>query len=128
MRATEMVFIEAETAYMSGDEPTSKARLTEVNSKRIAGYSCKTSGQALLDEIRLCRRIELWGEGFNFTDFKRWNLPAEERAWKNGDITSGNTVPSYASSHNPSDCNGWQLAIPQLEEDFNPAFDRTQLN
>lgn len=128
MRATEMVLIEAEAAYMSGDEQTAKARLTEVNSKRIASYSCKTSGQALLDEIRLCRRIELWGEGFNFTDFKRWNLPAEERAWKNGDITSGNTVPSYASSHNPSDCNGWRLAIPQSEEDFNPAFDRTQLN
>lgn len=28
MRATEMVLIEAETAYMSGDEPTAKARLT----------------------------------------------------------------------------------------------------
>lgn len=128
MRATEMALIEAEAAYMAGEVEIAKQCLTEVNGKRISGYECKTSGQALLDEIRLCRRIELWGEGFNFTDFKRWNLPAEERAWKNGDITSGNTVPSYASSHNPSDCNGWRLAIPQSEEDFNPAFDRTQLN
>ncbi len=30
-------------------------------------------GQALIDEIFFHRRIELWGEGFRFTDLKRTN-------------------------------------------------------
>ncbi|MCK7529965.1 MAG: RagB/SusD family nutrient uptake outer membrane protein [Marinilabiliales bacterium] len=33
------------------------------------------TGQALIDEIMLNRRLELWGEGFRFTDLKRLNLP-----------------------------------------------------
>lgn len=101
--------------------------LTAVNSKRIPGYTCKTSGQALLDEIRITRRIELWAEGFNFPDFKRWNLPFEKRAFKAGDTTSGNTAPTYAFSVKTTDNNGWRLAIPQQEIDANPAIDRSQL-
>lgn len=127
MRATEMYLIEAEAAYMDSDEDGARDALKKVNNNRIPGYTCTLSGQDLLNEIRKTRRIELWGEGFNFTDFKRWNIPAEERAWKNGDITSGNTPAAYASSHQPSDCNGWRLAIPQSEEDFNPAFNRSLL-
>lgn len=127
MRATEMVLTEAEAAYMAGDEKTAKAKLEEVNKKRIAGYACTSTGADLLNEIRICRRVELWGEGYNFTDFKRWNLPAEERAWKEGDPASGNTPANYASRHEPSACNGWRLAIPQSESDFNPGFDRNLL-
>lgn len=127
MRATEMVLNQAEAAYMSGDMTQAKECLMEINSLRIPGYQAP-DGEDLLDAIRLCRRIELWGEGHNWSDFKRWNLPAAERAFVPGDVTSGNTPASYASSHQPSDANGWRLAVPRAESDFNPAFDRTLLN
>lgn len=43
---------------------------------RNSSYSASSfaSQSALRDEIRLQRRIELWGEGTSFYDFKRWKL------------------------------------------------------
>lgn len=127
MRATEMLLTEAEAAYMDGDATTAANLLTELNSMRIPGYTAP-SGEALLDDIRMSRRIELWGEGHNWADFKRWNLTAEKREFKPGDVTSGNTPANYISRKEPSAANGWRLAVPQGESDLNPAFDRTLLN
>lgn len=127
MRAAEMYLTEAEAAYMAGDETTAIECLTAVNSKRIPNYTCTTSGADLLEEIRITRRIELWSEGFNFPDFKRWNLPFEKRAFKANDPTSGNTAAAYAFSVETTTNNGWRLAIPQQELDANPAIDRTLL-
>lgn len=127
MRAAEMYITEAEAAYMAGDEATAKQCLTAIQSKRIKNYTCKTSGAALLDEIKLCRRIELQGEGFNFPDYKRWNIPVVKRAYKEGDPTSGNTPATYAFTMQPGDNNGWRLAIPQQEIDANPGLDKSQL-
>lgn len=124
MRAAEMCLIEAEAAYELGDEATAKSCLMEINGKRIPGYTCDKGGTALRDEIRLCRRIELWGEGFNWLDFKRWNLPIERRGWVENDPTSGNWMVDFA--HNtPTDVNhGWRLMIPRAEINYNPGIDR----
>lgn len=127
MRAAEMYLTEAEAAYMSGDEATAKTCLTAVNSKRIPDYECKTTGEALLNEIRVCRRIELWGEGHNFPDFKRWNLPLVKKAFKSDDTTSGNCDALFAFTADVAMNNGWRLAIPQQEIDANPAIDRSLL-
>ncbi len=127
MRATEMLLTEAEAAYMSGDQTAAANLLSELNSMRIPGYTAP-SGDALLEDIRLTRRIELWGEGQTWLDFKRWNLPAEKREFKENDVTSGNCPATYASNIAATACNGWRLTIPQGESDFNPAFDRTLLN
>lgn len=120
MRACEMVLAEAEAAYMAGDETTAKSCLTELNSLRIAGYSCKTSGASLLNEIRLTRRIELWGEGQNWSDFKRWNLPMERRAWVKDDPTSGNCPATMAVTIQPSEKDGWRWGLSRTESDYNP--------
>lgn len=127
MRATEMLLTEAEAAYMAGDMATAQSCITELNSLRIPGYVAP-SGEALLNDIRLSRRIELWGEGHNWADFKRWNISASERKFVAGDVTSGNTPANYASSHEPSAANGWRITIPQAESDFNRGFDRKLLN
>lgn len=45
---------------------------------RDASYTLSTNtGQALIDEIMVQRRVELWGEGFRFLDLKRLNLPLD---------------------------------------------------
>lgn len=127
MRAAEMCLIEAEAAYELGDAATAVSCLNEIQSKRIPGYTCSKSGEALRDEIRLCRRIELWGEGFNWSDFKRWNLPIKRSLWKPGDPTSGNWSKNFAHE-TPANCNGgWRMMIPRAEINYNKGIDRSRI-
>lgn len=119
MRGAEMALTEAEAAYHNGDEAAARAALEDVNKNRIAGYTCTKSGDELLQEIRLSRRIELWGEGSSWFDFKRWNIPFEIRAWVADDPTSGNFPPTMAASHETTDKKGWTMCIPRSETQYN---------
>ncbi len=127
MRATEMKLLEAEAAYYNGDSGTALTILNEINGMRIPGYNFTATDEKLLDELRLCRRIELWGEGFNWSDFKRWNLPIQRRAWVAGDPTSGNWQSEFAVE-TPVDANGgWRMLVPKSEVDYNKAIDQSLL-
>lgn len=129
MRASEMALAEAEAYYELNDEKNAKKCLEEVMKNRVKGYTCNKSGEALRDEIRVNRRMELFMEGQNFTDFKRWNIPAERRAWKAGDVTSGNAVGfQIMPLRQPSDCRGWRWIIPYSESQYNSAIDRTLID
>lgn len=121
MRASEMCITEAEAAYMAGDYTTALSCLKEINDIRIPGYSFNSKDESLLEEIRLCRRIELFGEGHNFSDFKRWNLPLVRRAWKADDPTSGNYPISNGIEVQPDECNGWRFVVPKSETEYNKA-------
>jgi len=127
MRAEELLFNEAEAAYHNQDETTAKNCLNEINGIRIPGYSCKTSGDALLDEIRLSKRIELWGEGFCWYDLKRWNVEMHRSAWVEGDRNSGNIPSGFAITMQPEAYNGWRYNVPKVESDYNHAIDRSLL-
>lgn len=127
MRCSEMVLTEAEAAYMAGDYTTAQSCLDKIQKLRIAGYTGGKSGQALLDEIRLCRRIELWGEGMSWSDLKRWNLPLVRRAWVEGDPTSGNIGTQCAMTRQPSDNAGWRFMVPAIETDYNKAINKDLL-
>lgn len=127
MRASEMALVEAEAYSMMGEDAKARACLTEVNSKRIDGYKTDKAGEELLEEIRVTRRIELWGEGHNFTDFKRWNLPLVRREWVANDPTSGNFAPGYGLEMQPSANNGWRFIIPYNETSYNTAVDMSLL-
>lgn len=70
MRASEMYLIEAEALAHTGGNAI--AVLEELVQARDAEYSAAgLSGAALLDEIALQRKIELWGEGVSLFDVKR---------------------------------------------------------
>lgn len=131
MRASEMALTEAEAQYQLGNYPAALEALNEVQSKRIPGYKSNKSGEALLNEIKVCRRIELWGEGFNFLDFKRWNEPRVRRIWIANDPTSGNCIPDEQAGMTPADVqrvqstkysNGWRFVLPARETDYNEAI------
>lgn len=123
MRCSEMVLNEAEAAYENGDYATAKACLEKINKLRISGYKCNSSGEALRDEIRLCKRIELWGEGYSWSDLKRWNLPMKRRPWIEGNANSGNIGANYAIERKANEQAGWRYAVPAIERDFNSAID-----
>lgn len=90
MRASEMAYTEAEAAYRNGDEATARRIMNEINKDvRDPNYECKSSGEALLQEIKDYRAFELWGEGFNWFDMKRWHDPIDRKPWVAGDMESG---------------------------------------
>lgn len=74
MRAAEMYLIEAEALARQGQDANAQAVLQELISSRYPAYDASAfSGNALINEILLQRRIELWGEGFSLMDIKRLN-------------------------------------------------------
>lgn len=128
MRASEMALVEAEAYCEMGEDAKARACLAEVNSKRIDKYSTNKTGDELMQEIRVTRRIELWGEGHNFTDFKRWNLPMIRREWVANDPESGNFAPGFGLYKEPSANHGWRFHIPYNETAYNTAVDLSLLN
>ncbi|MDR1609961.1 MAG: RagB/SusD family nutrient uptake outer membrane protein [Candidatus Symbiothrix sp.] len=68
MRVEEIVLIEAEALAHLGDAGAAAAALGKLMAKRDPKWH-KTS--VTVDDVFVQRRIELWGEGFNFFDFKR---------------------------------------------------------
>lgn len=125
MRASELAFLEAEAAYMLGDETAARKILEEINNNRITGgYSCTASGLDLLEEIRLNKRIELWGEGFCWTDLKRWNMYMIRNPWIEGDPNSNNIPALFKCNIAPTELNNWRVAIPDTETDYNELIDK----
>lgn len=127
MRATEMWLLEAEAIAelaLQGKAAAADAQalLEEINNVPTDGaYKCTATGKDLIDEVRLYRRVELWGEGFNWFDLKRWSLPLERKAWVAGDVNSGNLPANICNPVQPSDKRGWVLAFPRAETNYNTA-------
>lgn len=128
MRSAEMLLTEAEACYEQGKIQQAQELITKLCKKRIEGYtSCTLTGEALRDEIRLQRRIELWGEGVGFFDQKRWGVHLIRRAWVAGDTTSGNVPSTNAMDIAPDQCNHWVVAIPSVEYEYNDMVQENEL-
>lgn len=76
MRIEEMYLIEAE-AVAHSDAARGKALLESfMQTYRYKNYTCRASDEeGVVDEIFLQKRIELWGEGLSFFDYKRLDKP-----------------------------------------------------
>lgn len=85
MRSSEMLLVKAEAEVRSGDNDAARNTLFQLVSKRDPAYPLSSkSGNDLLAEIQLQRRIELWGEGgFEFYDNKRWNISVDRNSSPN---------------------------------------------
>ncbi|HEY0679610.1 MAG TPA: RagB/SusD family nutrient uptake outer membrane protein [Chitinophagaceae bacterium] len=117
IRLAEMYLIMAEAyARTPGKETDAKNALFTLAKNRDANYTLSSNtGQALIDEILVQRRVELWGEGFRFYDLKRLNLPLDRTV-----------VPNFVSAsvggvmQVPAGDNRWVFAIPIAELQANP--------
>ena len=116
-RSSEMYLIEAEADCRLGKDDEARRLLVELNagSGRNPEYTCNKSGDELLDEVRLYNRIELWGEGHDWFNYKRWGLPIVRRSPANG----GGFLPVFAGTLSTSVNNGWTWVIPSKEVDYN---------
>lgn len=76
MRVEEMHFIEAEAAAHLNPAEGAEIITDFMRTHRYKQYTCyATEKDAIVEEIVLQKRIELWGEGQSFFDIKRLNLP-----------------------------------------------------
>lgn len=117
IRSSEMVLVEAEANYFLNDETAARAALVELNatSGRNPEYTCDKSGEALWNEIMDYRELELWGEGFAWSDYKRWNRDIVRHSFAEG----GNAHISVAKTIPVSGVNKWTWDVPLNETDYN---------
>lgn len=121
MRTSEMYLIEAEARAMMNDIPGAQAALRPLGEERDSAYNVTifNTQQSLMDHIKFQRRVELWGEGFGYTDKIRWDEGIDHAA----DGGSGASQVLYQNAYQvdrPSVNNNWIFKIPQAEINANP--------
>jgi starch-binding outer membrane protein, SusD/RagB family len=117
LRTAEVLLNRAEAYYRSGNSPSALTDLNLLKTNRITGYVNATlTGQALLDEILLQRRLELAFEGDRFWDLKRRNEPVQRSTF--GDKADGTGTPAVFTNL-PAGNYKFNVPIPQSELNFN---------
>lgn len=120
-RSAEMYYIEAEADCHLNKEEEARQILLTLNrdSGRNPEYTCTKSGADLLAEVKLYRRFDLWGEGFDYFDYKRWNEPIVRHSYAQG----GSFHTTFSVTVQPSDGNKWTWLYPDREINYNDALD-----
>jgi hypothetical protein len=117
-RSSEMYLIEAEAKYFQNKPATEIQDLLIALNKtsgRDPSYANTKTGIDLLNEIKLYRAIELWGEGYDWFDMKRWGDPINRKEYAAG----SNFIAQLAVNIAPDANNRWTWKIPQRETDYN---------
>lgn len=116
-RSSEMVLIEAEASYFLGETAAAQNALIELNKTtgRNLTYTCTKSGDDLFEEIVTYRGLELFGEGFSWYDYKRWNKNVYRPIISKG----GNAHPVIGAIIYANKNNNWTWEIPLAETDYN---------
>ena len=121
MRSSEMYLIEAEAKAMLNDVAGAQAALRPLGEARDSAYDVTifNSQESLMEHIKFQRGVELWGEGFGYTDKIRWDEGIDHGA----DGGSGASEVLYQEAFQqdrPSINDAWIFKIPQAEIDANP--------
>ena len=120
IRAAEMLYTEAEADCHLNKDAEAQQLLYEAVKGYDAAYTKSTkTGADLLTEVKLYRRFDLWGEGNDWFDYKRWGEPIVRKSIENG----GSFHSSFAVTIKPEDGNNWTWAIPEKETDYNDLID-----
>ena len=120
-RSSEMYLIEAEAQYFQNKPATDvQATLEALTTAtgRDPEFKSTATGEELLNQIKKYRAIELWGEGFDWFDYKRWGDTIDRKAHEEG----GNFLNVVAVKILPEDDNKWTWRIPAKETDYNDAI------
>lgn len=112
MRSDEFYLLNAEAKARTGQDAAARTALITFLTPRITDltYLNGLSGQALLNEIYLQTRIELWGEGKSYLAMKR----------NKATITRGPNHLFYAGQSFPYNDDKLTFVIPQAEVLNNP--------
>jgi hypothetical protein len=129
MRSSEMYLIEAEAEAMLSNVAGAQDALKPLGEARNSAYDVTIydTPEKLMEHIKFQRGIELWGEGFGYTDKIRWDEGIDHAA--NGG--SGASEVLYQDAYQidrPSINDDWIFKIPQAEIDANPNITSSDQN
>lgn len=74
IRVQDPILLEVEALVEQGKLAEAKVKLEEFVKRRNPAFVVPEDQNALREEVRFQRRIELWGEGTNWLDMKRWKM------------------------------------------------------
>jgi hypothetical protein len=122
MRASEMYLIEAEALARAGQDANAQQVLFDLISVRDDAYEMSSNtGDDLVEEVYLHRRIELWGEGFSWFDLKRMKKPMVRDY-------PGSNHAAFALFNIEAEGNMFNFQIPEDEINANDAISATDQN
>lgn len=129
MRTSEMYLIEAEAKAMMNDISGAQEALRPLGEERDSAYDVTiyNTQESMMEHIKFQRRLELWGEGFGYTDKIRWDEGIDHAA----DGGSGASAVLYQEAYQverPSVNEDWIFKIPQAELDANPNLSPSDQN
>lgn len=121
MRSAEMYLIEAEAKLMMEDLAGAKEALRPLAEARDSAWSADDypTEESFLEHLKFQWRLEMWGEGFGYTNHLRWDEGIDHAA--NGG--SGASEVLYQGAYQiekPSNNDDWIFKIPQAEINANP--------
>jgi hypothetical protein len=121
MRSSEMYLIEAEAEAMLNNIAAAQNALKPLGEERDSAYdvSIYNTKEKLMEHIKFQRGIELWGEGFLYTDKIRWDEGIDHAA-NGGSGASQVLYNDGFKQDKPSVNSNWLFKIPQAEMDANP--------
>ena len=121
MRSSEMYLIEAEAEAMLGNIEAAQNALKPLGEERDSAYDVTMydTKEKLMEHIKFQRALELWGEGFLYTDKIRWDEEIDHAA-NGGSGASQSLYQSGFQQAKPSVNDEWIFKIPQEEIDANP--------
>ncbi|MCL2727027.1 MAG: RagB/SusD family nutrient uptake outer membrane protein [Bacteroidales bacterium] len=119
-RSSEMILIEAEANYYNNNFTAAQNLLNTLtrDSGRDPAYTCTATGADLLREIKFYRAVELWGEGFDWFDKKRYNEPIVRLGFNNGGNFGAPTDVTRPVDYG----NRWTNVTPLIEREQNKAI------
>lgn len=120
MRSSEMYLIEAEAKTMLNDIPGAQEALRPLGQERDSAYDVTqyNTQESMMEHIKFQRRLELWGEGFTYTDKIRWDEGIDHAA--NGGSGASETIYQDGFFQDKPSVNPkWVFLIPQREIDTN---------
>jgi SusD family. len=105
MRNSEMILIQAEAEARQGQNSAAAQTLGKLMAKRNPAWA---SANVTVDDVLLQRRIELWGEGFEYFDLRRNGLGVNRKYEGSNHLASGQyAFPAHGKS--------WNFQIPRQE-------------
>ena len=118
MRNSEMVLIQAEAEARTGQNSAAAATLGRLMAQRDPAWA---SANVSIDDVLLQRRIELWGEGFEYFDLRRNGLGVNRKYDGSNHLASMQfNFPAHAKS--------WNFQIPRQEMQNNTHITEAEQN
>ncbi|MCP9200888.1 RagB/SusD family nutrient uptake outer membrane protein [Gramella sp. GC03-9] len=128
MRASEMYLIEAEAKLMMGDLDGAIEALRPLAEARDSAWNDSfASEDEFFEHLKFQWRLELWGEGFGYTNHIRWDEGIDHAA----DGGSGASEVLYQNAfqiERPSINDDWIFKIPLAEINANPNLSSSDQN